>query len=104
MAKLGKLKPGQTLWTVSKGRMGNTMLRTVSVHPVVVKEVHAEDGYVIASWNYNSPSRYFRGEVERWKLQEPVLIRSTMLGQARLATKEEKAAILAKRNESHKEP
>ena len=96
MAKLDKLVPNQVLWTVSRGRMGNTMITTVYVHEVRVIEVNTTEGYVVASWNSNPARKFYEGEVSRWKVKEPVTV-SGAFGSVRLARKDEKAAILAKR-------
>ena len=96
MAQLSKIRVGQTLYTVSRGRLGNTTLRTVRVHPVTVEEVNLVDGYVIARWNHNRPEKYRLGDISTWKVSEPVTI-DGMWGAKRLASREEKAAILAKR-------
>lgn len=96
MAKLDRLVPNQILYTVSRGRMGNTTISTVRVHEVKVIEVNTTEGYVIASWNHNAPKKCYEGEVSRWKVSEPITVEG-FFGSRRLANKEEKAAILAKR-------
>lgn len=96
--KISQLKPGSVAYTVTKSKMGNTTMKTVNVHEVIVNEVHEEEGYVVASWNCNQARKYFSFDVAKWKKTRPVLIRNS-LGQSRLATKEEKAEILAKEKE-----
>lgn len=92
MASIKKLKVGQVLYTVSKSRAGNTMLRTVNVHEVKVEEIDPEGHYVIARWNYNRPEKYRAGDVSTWKISKPITVPS-VFGTRRLATKEEKAEI-----------
>lgn len=72
----------------SRVNMGNTTLKTVVVHPVVIVEVH--DNHVIATWNGNAPRRFGESVVKGWKKEKPLLIREGF-GQMRLATREEKA-------------
>ena len=71
--------------------MGNTTIKTVTLHSVVIKEVH--DNHVIASWNGNAPRRFGETAITGWKKEKPLLIRDRS-GSARLATREEKARIL----------
>lgn len=96
MAQLSKIKPGQTLYTVSRGRLGNTTLRTVRVHTVRVVEVDLVGGYVLASWNSNTAKKYGIREVSTWKVSEPVTVEG-FFGSRRLAKRDEKAKILAER-------
>lgn len=78
MARLEKVKPGQVLYTVTTHRLGNTTLRTVSVHDVKVLEVHIRNGggsdHAVASWNGNRPEKFYRGAVARWKTKKPELV------------------------------
>lgn len=99
MATISKLKPGQILYTVTRGRLGNTTLRTVRVHDVKIIEVDPDGKFVVASWNGNRSEKYHRGDVSTWKVSKPVTIEG-MFGSERLASKAEKAEILAK----HAEP
>lgn len=96
MAQINKLKVGQRLYTVTNGRLGNTTLRTVHVHDVVVKEIGPEGRFVVASWNGNPARSYGPHEVSSWKVSEPITVEG-FFGSRRLANKEEKTAILAKR-------
>ncbi|MBC8737063.1 hypothetical protein F6X40_09605 [Paraburkholderia sp. UCT31] len=77
--------------------MGNTTISTTTVHPVRVVSVH--DGYVIASWNGNKERKYYEGDVAKWRVCEPVLIRSRLT--ARLATKAEIAEMKAKQQKTN---
>jgi len=49
--KLSQLETGMTVWSLSRTKMGNTTIKTVTLHSVVIHEVH--DNHVIASWNGN---------------------------------------------------
>lgn len=93
MATIKKLKPGQTCYTVTRHKMGNTTLSTTAVHPVFVLEVH--DDHVIARWNNNAPRKYHEGDVAKWKVNKPVTVTNPM-GVTRLATRDEKAKLKAK--------
>jgi hypothetical protein len=95
MASIHKLKVGQRLYTVTRSRMGNTTLRTVHVHDVVVKEIDPDYGFVVATWNYNAPRRYYPGEIATWKVSKPVTVEG-FFGSRRLANKAEKAEIMKK--------
>ncbi|EFN5862096.1 hypothetical protein FQJ73_26205 [Escherichia coli] len=71
--------------------MSRLPIKTVTLHSVVIKEVH--DNHVIASWNGNAPRRFGETAITGWKKEKPLLIRDRS-GSARLATREEKARIL----------
>ncbi|WP_164907568.1 hypothetical protein [Escherichia coli] len=85
--KLSQLEVGMTVWSLSRTKMGNTTIKTVTLHSVVIKEVH--DNHVIASWNGNAPRRFGETAITGWKKEKPLLIRDRS-GSARLATREEK--------------
>lgn len=53
MALISKLAVCQTLYTVTVGKMGNTNLSTVNVHPVRVIEIDSARRFVVARWNGN---------------------------------------------------
>ena len=89
--KIDKLKPGQIVYDVGRHKMGNTTLSTVAVWSVRIVSV-AEDGRsVVASWNNNKPHTYYARDVAKWRLSEPVLIKSGW--GHRLATREELKAL-----------
>lgn len=99
--KLEKMKPGQTLYDVQRRRMGHTTLSTVSVYEVKILEVHISplgggSSYALASWNQNRPEKFYRGHAERWRPKPPILIETGMIGQKRLARRDEIAAMKAK--------
>lgn len=92
MASISKLKPGQICYTVTRHKMGNTTLSTISVHHVRVIEVHED--HVVASWNSNAARKYFDRDVAKWKVNKPVTISGAM-GYRRLATRAEIAEMKA---------
>jgi hypothetical protein len=92
MAVISNLTSGQVCFTVRRQKMGNTTLSTIAVHTVKVLEVHED--YVLASWNGNTPRRYHRAQVAKWKVKAPVLC-SGSGGRRRLATRAEQAAMKA---------
>ncbi len=69
MATIRLLKPGQIVWSVETGRMGNTMMREQSIFKVLIKEVREDS--VVASWNGNAFKTYDAGSVKGWKVKEP---------------------------------
>lgn len=89
--KMEKLKPGATVYSVGRHKMGNTTLSTVSVCPVQVVEVDLEKRRVLARWNHNQAKTFYERDVAKWREQMPMLIRSSF-GSARLATREERKA------------
>lgn len=97
MATISKLKVGQVLYTVTRSQAGNTTLRTVHVHEVVVLEIGEDGRFVMASWNHNPVRKYWPNEIDGWKVSKPITVPS-VFGTKRLATKAEKAEILAKQN------
>ncbi len=86
--KFEKLKEGMTLWTVSKHKMGNTTINTVSIHAVKIISVDEHERSFVYSWNGNSPQRGREWQLKQFRAKEPILIRSCM-GYARLATRQE---------------
>lgn len=91
MATLKNLTVGQVLHTITKHKMGNTTMNTISVHQATIVEVH--ENYVIATWNGNTPRRYSEREVSKWRTKKPIVISSGF--SKRLATKAEIAAMNA---------
>jgi len=88
MADINKIKAGDVLWQALKHRMGNTMLRTVSVYRCVVKEVDAESRRALISWNGNSPQWTYN--VKDLRVKKPPIINTGFMGQQRLARRGEK--------------
>ena len=69
MATIGRLKPGQTVYSVERQKMGNTSLSHEVLYSVRIIEVH--ENYVIASWN-NSPAREFHlSAIKKWRVSKP---------------------------------
>lgn len=91
--KLTSLKPGMVVYDVQRHRMGNTTLITHSVYKVEIFEVH--DNHIVASWNGNPRQKFFESGVEKFRKNEPVMIRSAM-GYARPATRAEKEELKSK--------
>ncbi|HCQ1791850.1 TPA: hypothetical protein OG650_004943, partial [Escherichia coli] len=56
-------------------------------------EIH--DNHVIARWNGNAPRRFGETAIRGWKKEKPLLVREPF-GNARLATRAEKAAMQEK--------
>ncbi len=71
MASISRITPGQTLYTVTTERMGNTAMRCKVVNPVYVKEVNVDDGYVLASWNGNPVRKYPERMIKNWRVKKP---------------------------------
>lgn len=71
MATIPSLKPGQTLYTVTQQKMGNTTMSRQAVHPVKVVEVDPEGKFVVASWNCNPARKFFAAQVAKWKVNKP---------------------------------
>jgi hypothetical protein len=90
--KFEKLKEGMTLYTVSKHKMGNTTINTVSVHTVKIISIDEHERSFVYSWNGNAPEKGREWQLKNFKVKEPVLIRGRM-GYARLATREEIKAM-----------
>jgi hypothetical protein len=90
--KLESLKPGDVVYSISRGKMGNTTMRTTSVHHVTIKSIDLEKQTCVASWNCNKDQTFYRHTWSKWRKNEPVMIRSAM-GSSRVATRAEIAAI-----------
>lgn len=90
---ISKLKAGDTVWSISRTKMGNTNIPTVSVHPIQIIEVNETS--VVASWNHNAPKRFDLNTIKGWKKEKPVLIKQ-LFGSQRLATKAEIAELKSK--------
>ena len=91
MTDISKLTPGQVLYTVTRGKMGNTTISTVYIHPVRVVSIEPDGRSIMASWNHNAPRRFFARQVEKWRVKEPLTVPG-LTGQRRLATRAEIAA------------
>jgi hypothetical protein len=71
MATLSKLTPGQKLYSVHRRKMGNTTISCGMLSEVCVIEVHADDGYVLASCDGCNPRRYYERELKNLKVNKP---------------------------------
>lgn len=87
--KYSSIHAGDTYYTVSRHKMGNTTLSTVAVHRVKVISCDSVKETVTASWNGNAARTYFQRDYSKWRATEPLLIRSGLMGAARLATRDE---------------
>ena len=90
--KYNSLIQGGTYYTVTRHKMGNTTISTVSVHAVIVISLDSVRETVIASWNGNTPQKYYEHQYKKWRKTKPVLINGAF-GVARLATREEIAKM-----------
>jgi len=95
--KIENLKVGQTYWSVSRSAMGNTSVKTTGLHPVRITEIDVSDPprWAMASWNHNSPRKFFLRTISKWREKKPILIHSHGIGGSRLATREELKQIAA---------
>ena len=87
--KIEKLKPGQTVYSVRRRKMGNTTIGTTVVYRTQIISIDPENRFVIASVNGNPPREYFPAQLSKLRKEKPVLIRG-LLGNYRLATKKDK--------------
>jgi hypothetical protein len=90
--KIEKLLPGQVVYSVERRKMGNTTMKTTSVFKVRIVEIDPEKQWVLASWNGNTPSKFYRRTVGKWREKKPVMIIGNF-GSQRLATREEIKAM-----------
>lgn len=71
MASIKNIKPGQTLYDV-KINTGLASFRSkYSVWTVLVKEVHLDKGYIVASWNGNENRNMYERTIKTLKVKEP---------------------------------
>lgn len=71
MAAISRIKPGQTLYSVTKQQAGNTTMRRTAVHLVVVTEVDPDGKFVMACWNGNPARKFFPNSVAKWRVSKP---------------------------------
>ena len=86
--KIEKLKPGMIVYDVGRHKMGNTTLSTVSVWEVEIESIDIQNELVRAHWNHNNYKDYGKHIWSKWRIKEPLLIRTAM-GSYRLATRGE---------------
>jgi len=86
--KFKSLVPEMVVYSVTKGKMGNTTLNTVRVHQVLIVSTNPENETVIASWNGNAHKTFHASSYEKWRKTKPEVVTSGF-GLARLATRAE---------------
>ena len=86
---LDKLEPGMVVYDVHSYRMGNTTIRSVGAWEVRIVSVDVERRCVVASWNHNPPSTYYKSSWSKWRLKKPRLVDTGFCGQKRLAKRGE---------------
>jgi hypothetical protein len=91
--KINNLKPGMTVYSVERRKMGNTTISTVAVYPVKIVSLD-EDRNVVVAIKYCREGRYYRNSWSTWRKNKPMLIRCP-LGNHRLATRVEIAKMKA---------
>lgn len=89
IVKIEKLRPGMTVWSVSRRRLGSTTLSTVAVRAIKIVSVDLESGSVMATWNGNRPTRFYGRVIAKWRATEPVLVPTGVFGRHRVATRAE---------------
>lgn len=92
--KYDSLQVGKTYYTVTRTKMGNTTISTVSIQPVVVISCDSVKETVVASWNGNEARTYGASAYGKWRMKKPVTIQSAF-GSVRLATRAEIMAATA---------
>lgn len=81
--KFEKIQPGMVLYDRRKGRMGNTMLRSISEWEVRVLSVDVENRVAMVTWNGNPRREYHEAELtrlSRWSMfdEDVTVTRGTM--------------------------
>lgn len=71
MATLGQLQVGQTLYSISRQKMGNTTVSREVCHPVTITAIDPDGRWVEARWNGNPPRRYYPRQVQQWRVSRP---------------------------------
>lgn len=71
MAKISKLEPGQTVWSVESQRMGNTTARRKALYSLKIVEIDTGRNMVLASWNNNKPQWWNERTISKWKIKKP---------------------------------
>lgn len=71
MAKLDRIKPGQTLYDVKRNSGIEAFRGKYSVWQVQVLEVNLEDRFIIASWNTNPPRKMSEQSVSKLRTKHP---------------------------------
>lgn len=71
MAALNRIQPGQVLYTLTRQKMGHTTMSRLAVHEVRVVEMLPEGRGVLASWNGNTPRKFYASQVAKWRVNRP---------------------------------
>ena len=71
MVAITALKPGDVVYDCRRTKMGNTTMTRLSTWRVHIKEVNLAEGWVLASWNGNAPTRYRPYQIARWRRTPP---------------------------------
>ena len=71
MASINRLKPGQTVFSIESCKMGNTNIKYKGLWEVTIVEVNLEGGFVMASWNGNTPRKFLPQDIKKWRVNEP---------------------------------
>lgn len=85
--KFDSIRAGDVYYTVTRHKMGNTTMSTTAVHRVRAISCDSVKETVVARWNGNPERTYVRHEYEKWRKNEPMLVKSGF--GHRLATREE---------------
>ena len=92
--KLEALKPGMTVYSVGRQKMGNTTVSTTVILRFTIVAIDAENRRVMAK-NYGDSRWYSERRWSKWRLKEPILVRCGW--GHRLATREEIAEMKAEK-------
>lgn len=71
MANIKKLQPGQLVFSVETKKMGNTKISIRALYPVRISEINLSQGFVMASWNSNPPTKFHESSIRKWKTEMP---------------------------------
>lgn len=69
MVAFSTIKPGDVLYQVTRQRMGNTMMKRDTVFTVRIVEVF--ETHAMASWNGNSPRRFYPRDIAKLRRSKP---------------------------------
>lgn len=78
---------------MSRSRMGNTTMSTVTVWPMRIEAVDTEERTVRASCSSNSVCTYAAYQGSKWRMKRPDLVQGP-LGNYRLAKRGEKVGAV----------
>lgn len=71
MATIKNLRPGQVIYDVKRATGLAAFRSTYEYWPVTVIEVNEKEGYVIGSWNGNTPRKMSQQTVKNYRLKPP---------------------------------